>query len=83
MHEMHQSIRIQFCKKGATRFISHQDTMRLLERAIRRSDLPVKMSEGFNPKPRFSYLLALGIGIESEAEVVTLAALSVARATIV
>ncbi len=69
---MHQYIRIKFSKTGVLRFISHQDTMRLFERAIRRSGLPVKMSEGYNPKPQIAYLLALGVGLESEAECVTL-----------
>ncbi len=50
------------------RFISHLDLMRLLQRAMRRAELPVKMTEGFNPHPRLSMKRALKLGAESEHE---------------
>jgi radical SAM-linked protein len=46
--------------------------MRLLERALRRAELPVKMTQGFNPRPRMSFPLALALGIEGLEEVVEL-----------
>jgi len=58
-----------FAKKGAMRFISHLDLMRLLMRALRRADLPLRLSEGFNPHPRVSLQRALKLGLESEEEV--------------
>jgi radical SAM-linked protein len=36
------------------RYISHLDLMRLFMRAMRRADLPLKMSEGFSPHPKLS-----------------------------
>jgi radical SAM-linked protein len=57
-----------FSKKGALRFISHLDLMRLFTRAMRRADLPLKISQGFNPHPKLSIARALKLGLESEAE---------------
>jgi radical SAM-linked protein len=62
-------IRLRFTKKGAARFLSHHDLMRLFERAIRRAGLPVKMSQGFNPRPKFSIAAALGVGVAAENEI--------------
>ncbi len=43
--------------------------MTLFFRAISRAGLPVAFSEGFNPHPKLSFGPALGVGIESEAEI--------------
>ena len=50
------------------RYISHLDLMRLFMRAMRRADLPLKMTEGFSPHPKFSIKRALKLGLESENE---------------
>jgi len=42
--------------------------MRLFMRAMRRADLPLKMSEGFSPHPKLSFKRALKLGVESEHE---------------
>ncbi len=57
-----------FAKIGKMRFISHLDLMRLFVRAMRRADLPLKMSEGFSPHPKLSLKRALKLGLESEHE---------------
>ena len=67
---MKQRIRIRFSKAGPLRWISHHDLMRLWERMLRRSGLSIAYSEGFNPRPRMSFPLALGLGIESADEVI-------------
>jgi len=54
------------------KFISHLDLMRLFVRAIRRAQLPVKMTEGFSPHPKFSIKRALKLGLESENEEATI-----------
>ena len=61
-------VRIRFSKLGKVRFTSHRDVARIWERALRRSRLPVAYSEGFNPRPRLSFGLALSTGHESGAE---------------
>lgn len=63
------SYRIRFTKTGRMRFLSHHDLMRMFERALRRTGLPLRMTEGYNPHPILSFPTALGLGIESLDEV--------------
>jgi len=64
--------RIRFSKRGTVRFISHRDLMDVFARAFRRAALPVRMSQGFNPRPRFSLPAPLSLGIEGLDEVLEL-----------
>lgn len=61
-------IRAKFSKKGDLRYISHLDLMRLMYRALRRADIPVEYTQGFNPQPKISFATALSLGVESEGE---------------
>ncbi len=61
---------VQFTKTGMAKYISHLDLQRAFGRAIRRSGLPVKMSEGFNPHYVMSFASALALGVKSSAECV-------------
>lgn len=58
-----------FQKTGRMRFLSHHDLMRLFARALRRTGLPLRYSEGFTPRPVVAFPLALAIGVESLDEV--------------
>ncbi|MHC4480588.1 MAG: TIGR03936 family radical SAM-associated protein [Planctomycetota bacterium] len=69
LSQVKQNIRIRFSKQGDIRFISHHDLMRLFERALRRADLPVALSQGHNPRPRFSFPMALSVGLCGRNEV--------------
>jgi radical SAM-linked protein len=68
---MHYLIQFVFTKQGLMKYISHLDLMRLFMRAMRRADLPLKISEGFNPHPKLSIARALKLGLESEHEEAT------------
>jgi len=61
-------IRVEFSKHGKIRFTSHRDLARIWERALRRAELPMSYSEGFSPRPRMSFGLALSTCHESDAE---------------
>lgn len=61
-------IRLQFSKTMPMHLISHLDLIRLLERALRRSELPVSYSGGFHPLPRLQIALALPLGVEGLGE---------------
>lgn len=50
------------------RFASHRDIARVLERALRRAEVPVAFSAGFSPHPKISYAGAAPTGVASEAE---------------
>ena len=61
-------LRIGFSKSGSLALISHLDTLRLLERALRRSGLPVSFTGGFHPLPRLQLALPLPLGVEGLGE---------------
>jgi hypothetical protein len=61
--------RATFEKTGDARFLSHRNTMDVLERAIRAAGLPARYSEGFNPHMKLSMGPALALGLESRREV--------------
>lgn len=63
-----ERIRIRFDKFGRIRFTSHRDVARVWERSLRRSRLPVSYSEGFSPRPRLRFGLALATAHESCGE---------------
>jgi radical SAM-linked protein len=60
--------RIAFTKHGKVRFISHRDVARAFERAFRIEALPLAFTQGFSPRPKVSFGLALSVGHESDAE---------------
>lgn len=66
---MRERVRLRFSKKGTLRFIGHRDLLNIVERLLRRSGLPVAMSEGFHPKQKVSYVSALALGMASDDEV--------------
>jgi radical SAM-linked protein len=61
-------LRVRFTKVGKIRFTSHRDVARMFERAFRRADVPLAYTEGFSPRPRISFGLALSTAYESVAE---------------
>jgi radical SAM-linked protein len=61
-------MRIRFAKIGRVRWTSHRDVARMWERALRRARLPMAYTEGFSPRPKLSFGLALPTGCESQAE---------------
>lgn len=61
-------VRFRFAKRGKVRFISHRDVARAFERAVRVCRLPIAFTQGFAPRPRMSFGLALPVGAESDAE---------------
>lgn len=69
---MRQFLRLRFSKRGDIRFTSHRDMMRLFMRVLRRTALPLAVSQGFNPRLRISLPAPLGVGIEGANEVLDL-----------
>jgi radical SAM-linked protein len=63
-----QKLRIRYARRGRMRFTSHRDVGRALERALRRAEIPMAYSAGFNPHPKISYVGAAPTGTASEAE---------------
>jgi len=61
-------IRLRYKKTEEGRFLSHLDLARTMERALRRAEIPLAFSEGFNPHPRISFASALAVGITGDSE---------------
>ena len=64
----YQKIKIYYQKCGPAKYFGHLEMVSMFIRAIMRSDLKVKYSKGFHPKPKISFNDTLPIGIESRNE---------------
>ncbi|MCS7242821.1 TIGR03936 family radical SAM-associated protein [Candidatus Caldatribacterium sp.] len=60
--------RIRYRKFSPFHLLSHLDMYRMWERVFRRVRIPVLYSQGFNPRPLFSFPFATPLGVESKAE---------------
>ena len=61
-------MRLFYHKGNKAKYISHLDTLRAWERAIRRSDLPLAYSQGFSPHPKITIAMPLAVGCTGENE---------------
>ena len=61
---------IKYKKTDRLKYISHLDTIRLLQRALRRANINIIYSEGYNPHPKFSFAMPLSLGIETYGDYV-------------
>lgn len=70
--QMAQKTSVLFGKTGPAIYHSHHDIIRFWERAVKRAAIPVRLTQGFNPRPRIIFPHALGVGIASNCEEVEL-----------
>lgn len=61
-------LRLRFRKTGKAKYISHLALMATMTRALRRADIKLYFSEGFNPHPYISVALPLQVGCGSICE---------------
>ena len=59
----------EFEKMGRMSWFSHLDLQNTMQRALRRAQLPVVYSQGFNPHVLTSFATALSVGCQSRGEV--------------
>lgn len=64
---------VVFEKGWRLRHIGHLDLMRTMHRALRRTELPVAYSKGFNPHMLTSFASALSVGVGGEREILDVA----------
>lgn len=64
-----QRLYIRFGKFDALIYTSNLDVAKTWERVLRRADLPILYSQGFNTRPRIILASALPLGISSECEI--------------
>lgn len=65
---MEQLVRVKYCKDGPIKYISHLYLAQVFTRALRRADIPMVISGGFNPRFRISFGPPLPLGISSISE---------------
>lgn len=63
-------VRMSFEKTGMAKFISHLDTVRCITRAMKRANVPIWFTEGFNPHAFLTFAMPLSLGFESLCETV-------------
>jgi radical SAM-linked protein len=63
-----QRLRLVYSKKGDVRYIGHLDEARFWERVLRRADLPLAYTHGYNPQIRIRFAAALPVGVAGENE---------------
>ncbi len=62
--------RIKFTKSGPLKFVGHLDVMRFFQKAFRRAEIDVELSQGFSPHQIISFAAPLGVGLTSDGEYV-------------
>jgi len=65
---------VKFEIRGNLKFLSHAETVKVLQRACARAGVEVQYSDGFNPRPRLSLPLPRPVGVESDDELLVLVA---------
>jgi len=59
---------IKYTKGDEIKYVAHLDLMRTIQRILRRSELPVEYSKGFNPHIILSIAQPLSVGVASKGE---------------
>ena len=63
-------LRLLFSKKPQIKYISHLDLSLTWERALRRAQIPLAYSQGFNPRPKMQFASGLPLGTSGTSEIV-------------
>jgi len=53
-------------------WISHLEFLHMISRTVRRADIPIRYSEGYNPRPMMSFAIGRPVGLASDEEFVDL-----------
>jgi radical SAM-linked protein len=70
MLENFYKYRLKLSKSGELKFLSHLDWQNLILKSLRRAEVKLALSQGFNPLPKVAFSPALPIFIESVCELV-------------
>jgi radical SAM-linked protein len=63
-----QTLVMTFGVGGNLCYLSHHETVLMLQRALIRAGVHLRYSEGFNPRPRLSLPLPRAVGVRSDCE---------------
>ncbi len=56
-------MRFAYSVTGPTKFLSHLDLLKYFAKAVKRAEIPIAYSEGFNPHPRIAFGPPRGVAI--------------------
>lgn len=59
---------VKYEKTGFAKYLAHLELVGLIERILRRIDLPLEYSSGYNPKPQIAFAAPLSVGLSSVGE---------------
>lgn len=63
---------LKYKRGDEVKHISHLDFVRFIQRVMRRAELPMAYSSGFNPHPIMSVALPLSVGVSADGELMKL-----------
>ncbi len=69
MTDQPQRLRLIFGKLGSQKYVGHLDLAKTWERILRRAEISLSYSQGFNARPKMQLATALPLGITSECEI--------------
>ena len=61
-------IRLKYQKNEPLTFLSHLETLRVFEKAVKRAEISINYTSGFHPRMKMVFAYPLGVNIESESE---------------
>ncbi len=64
-----QRVRVVFSQGEPVKYVAHLAVMRAWERVMRRAEVPIAYSFGFNPRPKLTFAAALAVGQTGRAEI--------------
>lgn len=59
---------VKYEKTGYAKYLGHLEMVTQIERILRRLDLPLEYSKGYNPRPQISFAAPLAVGVSSVGE---------------
>ena len=62
------TVRFKFSRKGPVRYLGHLDMLRYFQKAVMRSGIPAKYTEGFHPHQIMSFAYPLGVAMETDGD---------------
>ncbi|MDD3296812.1 MAG: TIGR03936 family radical SAM-associated protein [Candidatus Omnitrophica bacterium] len=62
------ALKVIFKKSGEMIYFSQLDLIHILERALRRSGLPLYFTQGFSPRVKISFYSGLKLGLEGDIQ---------------
>ena len=65
MQEQTYKLIVDFSVKGDVAYLSHQETLKMFQRAMIRASVPLMFSQGFNPHPCLSIPFPRSVGTQS------------------